>query len=148
MYIKENVNPKGRKTGDCSTRAITKALKIPYNKALYEQCESSVKLSYGLTDTETMDDILTKYGFTKANIGRISKGQKRPKVTDIANETKSGKFSIAVCSLAGHFTVCENGNVYDIWDCSDKTVYTYWYKQYKIKEDIIKYIFFYFILLL
>lgn len=128
MFIKENVNPKKRKTGDCSTRALTKALKLPYTQVLQEQCNAACELFYGITDSETIDKVLIDHGFIKAIIGKMQKGQKRPTVKDIAKKTEFGEFSVAVCRVSNHFTVCENGNVYDIWDCSDKSVYAYWYK--------------------
>lgn len=42
-YLENNVNPKGRKTGDCSTRALVGTLGITYKEALELQCEASIK---------------------------------------------------------------------------------------------------------
>lgn len=49
-YKYVNVNPKGRKTVDCSTRALVGALGITYEQALKLQCEEAIKSCYGITD--------------------------------------------------------------------------------------------------
>lgn len=126
MYIKENINPKKRKVGDCSTRALAKVLDILYNDALKEQYEAACETSYGITDSDLMDVILVKYGFTKISMGRLKKGEKRPTVADVAKLTSTGKR--AVCNVASHYVACRDGNSYDIWDSSTKSCYNYWIK--------------------
>ena len=66
-FVKVNVNPKNRKTGDCSTRALANILNISYEQALKEQCEAAIKKCYGITDKETIDYIMKKYGYDTMN---------------------------------------------------------------------------------
>lgn len=64
-YLENNVNPKGRKTGDCSTRALVGTLGITYEEALKLQCEASIRTCYGITDKQVMEYILKKFGYIK-----------------------------------------------------------------------------------
>lgn len=45
-FMEVNVNPKKRKTGDCSTRALVGTLGISYDEALKLQFEESLKCYY------------------------------------------------------------------------------------------------------
>lgn len=127
-FIRENINPKKRLCGDCSTRALSKALNCSYEDALKEQFEAALRTSYGITDSELIDDILIRHGFTKVSI-KPSKGETRPTPTDVAAMTaKNKEHSTAICRVSHHLVACTNGNVYDTWDSSDKGCYTYWIK--------------------
>ena len=53
-YIEKNVNPKKRKTGDCSTRALVGTLGIPYDEALKLQTEVALKTYYKPTIKQDM----------------------------------------------------------------------------------------------
>ena len=60
-----NVNPKKRKTGDCSTRAIVACLGIDYNQALDLQLEEVKKSYYDFSSRQVVESVLKKYGYTK-----------------------------------------------------------------------------------
>lgn len=130
MFVKENVNPQKRKTSDCVTRSITKACSVQWTEALQMQCDAAKKSGYAMDSTEVIDDILQSQGFCQVKLGKVAAGQKRPKVSDIAEMTKKngGSVKTAVCYCAGHIVTCTAGNIYDIWDCSEKAVYRYWIK--------------------
>lgn len=125
MFIKENVNPKGKKTCDCTTRAITKASGLSYETVFNKQCEVMLKKGYFVNDTKNCMLVLKELGFREVKLGVPKKGDKRPTVTDIAKLSRNKRI---VCSLAGHYVACVNGNIYDIWDCSDYAVYKYFVK--------------------
>ena len=42
-YIEHNQNPKGRKTSGCVVRALSFALKVPYEEVLKELFETQLK---------------------------------------------------------------------------------------------------------
>ena len=60
-YIEVNKNPKKKRTGDCSTRALCNILGISYADALKEQCEASLKTGYDITSSRTVDYIMKKH---------------------------------------------------------------------------------------
>ena len=75
-YKYVNVNPKGRKTGDCSTRALVGVLGITYEEALKLQCEEAIKSCYGITDKQVIERVLKKFGFVKMKQPRKEDGKK------------------------------------------------------------------------
>ena len=73
QFVKDNVNPKNRKTGDCTTRAIAACLHISYEDALKLQCEQAIKHCYGIMCNETLDYVMKLFGYVK---------QKQPRKED------------------------------------------------------------------
>ena len=59
-FMEVNVNPKKRKTGDCSTRALVGTLGISYDEALKLQFEESLKCYYDPTSKQVMERVLKK----------------------------------------------------------------------------------------
>lgn len=129
-FINHNNNPKKKKTTDCVTRAITEATGKPYNTVLDEQVALSKETGYFVNDPKLEKIFLERNGFTLHSFGRIKAGEKRPTVADIARLTsgKNPKHSVILACVAHHLTCCRNGNIYDIWDCSDRPVYKFYYK--------------------
>ena len=124
QFIQYNCNPKGRKTGDCSTRALATILNISYEKALQEQCDTAIKYCYGLTSKETIEKIMAKYGWTKMKQPRKDNGKKY-----LVGEINKLTSENALILMANHFSVMCGGAILDIWDCRDKTIGNYWVKK-------------------
>lgn len=125
IFVKENVNPKGVVTGDCVFRSIVKASGFPYRKVVEDMTAIFMETGYTTSSRETAHAYLTRIGFKEVKMPRPQKGDKRPRVSDIA------KLSVEkpiVCNVANHFTACVGGKCYDIWDCTDKAVYSYYIK--------------------
>ena len=127
-FVNVNVNPKNRKTGDCSTRALSNILNITYEQALKEQCEAAIKKCYGITNKETIDYVMKKYGWEKQKQPRKSNGKKyqvyeMDKVLS-TEEMETG----ALILVANHWTLVRDYLIEDIWDCGKKSVGNYWIK--------------------
>ena len=118
-YVEKNVNPKHRKTGDCSTRALVGTLGISYEDAIRLQAEAAIKYCYGITDKEVMESVLRKFGFVKmkqprkANNTKYRVGELDQLLTD--KQMQEG----VLVTVAGHHTCITNGYLQDIWDCRD-----------------------------
>jgi len=121
-----NANPDSRQTGDCSTRALAKALGVSYDAALDLQCEEAKRSHFGLTSDETIDAILVAHGFRLFKQGSVKKGQKRKTVGDVAATTKG---AIAVIRSAHHLSAVVDGVIYDTWNPSKKTAYSWLVKE-------------------
>lgn len=123
-----NVNPKGRKTGDCSTRALVGVLGITYEQALKMQCQEAIKSCYGITDKQVIERVLKKFGFVKMKQPRKEDGKKYTvgELDEIL--TKKQIEEGALVTVARHHTCIKNGCVQDIWDCRGKTVGNYYVK--------------------
>lgn len=124
-FVFTNRNPDGRCTGDCSTRAISGALGIPYDDALDEQCAVAKMTHYGITDSEVVAGVLSRHGWTGHKIGGAKAGERRKSVEDIA---LMYRHTIVVIRAAHHWTMARYGVIEDIWNCSRKTAYGFYVK--------------------
>lgn len=127
-YRHVNANPKHRKTGDCSTRALVGTLGISYVEALKLQCEVAINSCYGITDKQTMERILKKFGYVKMKQPRKPDNTKYlVKELDQILSSKEIYEGVFV-TIAGHHTCIKEGYIQDIWNCGDKSVGNYYVK--------------------
>lgn len=128
-YIEKNVNPKGRKTGDCSTRALVGTLGISYDDALKLQTEISLKTYYDPTSKQVMEKVLARYGYVKMPQPRRWDNTKYTVAEMDEVLTKKQMEDGVLVTIANHHTCIKNGHIQDIWDCSDKTVGNYYVRR-------------------
>lgn len=129
-YVEFNVNPKHRKTGDCSTRALVGTLGISYEEALKYQYEEAVKSCYGITDKQVMEGVLKRFGYVKMKQPRKLDGGKYT-VGEMDKVLSSMEmYEGVLVTVAHHHTCITKGNVQDIWDCRDKSVGNYYVKKH------------------
>ena len=125
-YNNYNVNPKGRKTGDCSTRALVGALNIEYEEALDLQCEVAKKTCYGITDKQVIEGVVEKFGYVKMKQPRKANGKKyMVGELDEILTPKQMEEGVLI-TIANHHTCIVKGELQDIWDCRKKSVGNYY----------------------
>ena len=128
-YVEKNVNPKGRKTGDCSTRALVGTLGISYEEALKLQTEISLKTYYDPTSKQVMEKVLEKFGYVKRRQPRKGDNTKY-KVSEMDRILSKKEMEEGVLvTVANHHTCITKGHIQDIWDCGYKTVGNYYVKK-------------------
>lgn len=128
-FVNVNVNPKRRKTGDCSTRALANILNISYEQALKDQCEAAIKTCYGITCKETIDYVMKKYGWEKQKQPRKWDNTKY-KVNEMDEVLSTEEMETgALVLIANHWTIVRDYYIEDIWDCGRKSVGNYWIKK-------------------
>ena len=128
-YIEKNVNPKGRKTGDCSTRALVGTLGIAYDEALKLQTEVALKTYYDPTSKQVMEKVLAKFGYVKKAQPRKYDNTKYTVAEMDEILTKKQMEEGVLVTVANHHTCITGGHVQDIWDCRCKTVGNYYVKR-------------------
>lgn len=119
-FKKLNVNPKGRKTGDCSTRAIAYTLQISWEDALRLQCEEAIKCKYDPTSREVMERVLKNFGYVKMKQPRTAGNLRYPIYAldkAISEEQRNKRI---VCNVANHYVVIDGDNYVDSWDSGCK----------------------------
>lgn len=128
LYREKNVNPKKRRTGDCSTRALVGTLGISYEEALKLQVKWSLKTCYDPTSKQVMEKLLQEFGYVKMKQPRKADGKKYTVAeldeiipADIRNKG-------VLVTVAGHHTCIIGMCVQDIWDCRYKSVGNYYIK--------------------
>lgn len=128
FFKKVNVNPKGRKTGDCSTRAIANLLHISWEEALKLQFDMAVQTKYDPTSREVTERILNKFGYVKMKQPRKADGTKYLiKYFDHVLSEEDLRDGVIV-GCAHHYTVVRGGYIEDLWDCGIKTGGNYYAK--------------------
>ena len=125
-YNNKNVNPKNKKVGDCSTRALVGTLNIEYDEALDLQCEIAKETCYGITDKQVMEGVLEKFGYIKMKQPRKENGKKYT-VGEMDQVLTQKQMQEGVfITIANHHTCIVKGELQDIWDCRKKSVGNYY----------------------
>lgn len=119
-----NANPKNKKTGDCVIRAIATATGEPYKKIYRELFEISLKTGYMLNDKAVYEKLIQRYGFVKMKQPRKPNGTKY-QIGEL-REIESAQTVIIKC--AHHLTAAIGGTLYDLWNCTQKTIGNYYIK--------------------
>lgn len=135
-FIYKNVNPKGKETADCVTRALVLATELPYEEIVKLQMAHSLETGESFANKVVYEKILSDYGYVK---------KKQPKRNDgtmycieemdklLTKEQLMGGVFVTVNS---HVSYIKGNNYYDIWDCGDCCVRNYYIKKDKdIKNE-------------
>lgn len=126
LFNKVNVNPKGRKTGDCSTRALVGTLGISYEDALKLQMKYALKTYYDPTSKQVMEKVLSEYGYIKMKQPRKANGKKyEVRELDQILTWEQMREGVLV-TVANHHTCIADGCIQDIWNCGSKCVGNYY----------------------
>ena len=113
---------KYKNEGDCTVRALCKALGIDWLSA-YDLLVSKGRDMQRMPDSiETIKGVLSDFDFVYTGL-KIERGKRRPTVADFASAHPTGRY---VLSVASHMVTVINGDWYDTWDCGGRCVYSYW----------------------
>lgn len=143
--IKHNENPKGLKSGDCVVRAIALATGQSWDKVFTDLCEIALKKKRMPNEKQVYEVYLEKLGWEKHRqprstvyengyVDTYKKYTVDKFITDL-NLMKNieRKHDIYIITVAHHMTCVKyqgiEFDIYDIWDCSNKTIRNYWTKK-------------------
>lgn len=121
MYIEWNNNPVGRRVGDCSVRAVSKALGIDWETA-YAMIASN---GFAMGDMPSSDSVwgavLRQNGFKKQAIPNTCPDCYT--FADFARDNPRGTF---VLGTGSHVATIVDGDLYDSWNSSDEIPIYVW----------------------
>lgn len=133
-YTYYNANPKNRKTGDCSTRALVGVLGITYEQALREQMEESLRCYYDPTSKQVMERVLKRYGWIKMPQPKKADGTKYTVAElDKVVSTRSLENGVLV-TVANHHLAVKGDSVLDTWDSRRKCIGNYYIRGMVFKK--------------
>ena len=127
-FKKENINPKGWKTGDCVVRAIAGATGLSWQTVYYNLCSIGEKKCRMPNDKKTYEQYLKDKGWIKQKMPvwyDAFGNRNRYTVKELIDEYPN---CIMIISMASHLTYAENGTLVDTWNCGSKSVGNYWIK--------------------
>ena len=123
MWIYYQPNPCGRSVGDCSIRAISKALDISWEDAYNLVCD----FGYNMCDMPSSDSVwgavLRSNGFYKTVIPNTC-----PECYTAEDFCIDNPIGIFVLGFGGHVATVVDGNIFDSWNSSQERPMYGWYK--------------------
>lgn len=123
-FIFYNPNPAGRIVGDCSVRAISKALRVDWETAYI----AIVMNGYEMGDMPSSDgvwgSVLRQNGFYRSAIPNTC-----PDCYTAEDFCKDHPIGTYVLGFGGHVATVHDGDLYDTWDSSQLIPQFYWYEK-------------------
>lgn len=126
MWIKFNPNPVGRTVGDCSIRAIAKALNISWENAYAIIANAGFNMGDMPSSDSVWGAVLRQNGFYRKSIPDVCPDCYTAE--DFSKDHSKGTF---VLGFGGHVATIVDGDLYDAWDSSNEIPQYFWYKKEK-----------------
>lgn len=124
MYSHYNKNPLGKNVGDCTVRAISKAIGKGWEDTYLALCVQ------GLIDCDmpsanaVWGNYLRKNGFRRHIVPDT-----RPEGYSVADFAREHPRGIFILALSGHVVCVQDGVIYDSWNSGNETVLYYWTRE-------------------
>lgn len=120
-YIPYNPNPAKNRVGDCTVRAISKALNQDWETTYAGLTAYGFMLSDMPSANYVWGAYLRRNGFSKCIVD--DHGQDVYTVDDFCRDNPTGTF---VLCIDGHVVCAVDGNYYDSWDSGGEIPIYYW----------------------
>lgn len=120
LYINHNPNPAGKHVGDCTVRAVSKALDISWIKAFLCLVIKALIMCDMPSANMVWGSYLKDKGFSSQII---------PDYCTVKEFCEDNPKGIYVLSLPGHVVAAIDGDYYDTWDSGDEIINYYYYKE-------------------
>ena len=124
MYIHYNPNPNGLKVGDCSVRAIAKALDMTWDMAFAAIVVHAFEVGDMPSSDAVWGSVLRANGFNRTSIPNTC-----PDCYTTADFCRDHPHGVFVLAFGGHVATVVDGNLYDSWDSSNEIPMYYYYKE-------------------
>ena len=122
--VEYNANPMFKRVGDCTVRAISKALGESWETTYVGLCIQGFIMCDIPNANSVWGAYLRSKGFRREIIPNDC--QDSYTVNDFCREHPTGKYVLA---LSGHVVAICDGDFYDTWDSGEETPIYYWYKE-------------------
>lgn len=128
-YIPHNPNPSGKQVGDCTVRALSKAL----NQSWEQTYAGLTAYGYMMCDMPSANAVwgayLRRNGFRRYIVD--DGGKDGYTVKDFCVDNPRG---IYVLAIDGHVICVEDGYYFDSWDSGNEIPVYYWTRRRKWKQ--------------
>ena len=126
-YFQPNKKDLKDQYGDCTIRALSKALNVSWLEAFDKQiplCREAQASNIFDVPIKIRNEFMEKLGFTYFGISN-KKGSHRPTVDTFTKSHPKGTY---ILSVANHVVASVDGKYYDTCDCGDCFLYGYYEK--------------------
>ena len=115
-FIFYNANPEKKRKGDCTVRAISKALCQSWQRTYIELCFEGFLMFDMPSSNKVWSDYLRRKGFTRKLVS--AECEDCYTVRDFCREYPHGTYVLA---LGEYVVAVIDGDYYDTWDSGDET---------------------------
>lgn len=123
MWVKYNPNPTARHVGDCTVRALSKALGVDWETAYALLAKNGFLMGDMPSSDSVWGAVLRQNGFYRYAIPNEC-----PDCYTAEDFCKDHPTGLYVLGFGGHVATVVDGNIYDSWDSSKELVQFYWTK--------------------
>lgn len=123
-YIAYNPNPAGRNVGDCSVRAIAKALDVDWETAFMKTALTGLWMSDMPSSDSVWGAVLRENGFRRAAIPN-----RCPDCYTAEEFCRDHPRGVYVLAFGGHVATSVDGDLFDSWNSSQEIPVYYWHKE-------------------
>ena len=123
-YEYYNPNPIGKRTGDCTIRAISKALDKSWEDVHIGLALQGLEIYVTMESNSTWDLYLRKHGFKRYAIPNTC-----PSCYTVSEFCKDNPIGVFVLGTGTHAIAIVDGTIYDTWDSSMEIPVFYWAKE-------------------
>lgn len=116
-----NPSPVGRQVGDCSVRALSKAIGTDWDRAYVELALMGFMMKNMPDGNEVINAVLKQYGFVKQIIPNTC--PECYTVKEFADEHPHGTY---VVGTGNHVVCIDSGTIFDSWDSSNEIAIFFW----------------------
>lgn len=124
MWVKYNPNPCGRNVGDCSIRAISKALNTTWEDAYAIVSTFGFNMCDMPSSNSVWGAVLRSNGFYRKEIPNDC-----PDCYTAEDFCKDNQHGVYVLGFGTHVATVINGDLYDSWDSTKEIPQYYWYRK-------------------
>ena len=124
MWIKWNPNPTDRSVGDCSVRAVSRALDIDWETAYAMIVANGFQMADMPSSNAVWGSVLRQHGFYRKGIE-----DRCPDCYTAADFAMDHPMGVYVLGFGNHVATVRDGNIYDSWDSSNEIPQYYWYRK-------------------
>ena len=121
MWIKWNPSPAGRNVGDCSVRAVAKALDMDWETAFAHLVGSAFLMCDMPSSDSVWGAVLRKNGFIREALPDTCPDCYTAE--DFCRDHPKGTY---VLGFGGHVATAVDGDLYDSWDSSREIPQFFW----------------------
>lgn len=121
MWAYFNNNPLGKRVGDCSVRAVSKALGISWKQAYSLMSANGFRMGDMPSSDAVWGNVLQQNGFKRQVIPNSC-----PDCYTARDFCLDHKKGIYVLAFGGHVATSKDGTLFDSWDSSNEVPIYVW----------------------
>ena len=126
VWVYYNPSPAGRNVGDCSVRAVAKALDTDWETAYAMIASAGFLMNDVMSSNAVWGSVLRRNGFYRSALPMTC-----PDCYDAEDFAREHPRGIYVLGFGNHVATVVDGKLYDSWDSSKEIPQYYWYKEAK-----------------